>query len=179
VSETDVAAASVRAALSRKGFLRASATAIAGLALAGCDLGGGDRSTADDALEGFIELSRVVTGVDELPEAVAPGYLDALEQAALPMAPSTLVRIAGYADGLGPATLDELEASSALSRRGARACADAITAAWWSGMAPVKGGGTRVVSYLDALVWRALPHAQPPSNCLGATGAWAKPGRAS
>jgi hypothetical protein len=177
MSETDFAAASARGALSRKGFLRASAAAIGGLALAGCDLGG-DRSTADDALEGFIELSRVVTGVDELPKAVAPGYLDALEQAALPMAPSTLVRIAGYADGLGPATLDQLEASSAFSRRGARACADAITAAWWSGMAPTKGGATRVVTYLDALVWRALPHAQPPSNCLGATGAWAKPGRA-
>jgi hypothetical protein len=177
MTEPDLAAASAHGALTRKGFLRASAAAIGGLTLAGCDLGA-DRPTADDTLAGFIELSRVVTGVDELPKAVAPDYLDALERAALPMAPSTLVRSAGYADGLGPATLDELEASSVFARRGARACADAITAAWWSGMAPTKGGGTRVVSYLDALVWRALPHAQPPSNCLGVTGAWAKPGRA-
>jgi hypothetical protein len=140
---------------------------------------GADQATADETLDGFIELSRVVTGVNELPGAVALDYLDALEHAALPMAPSTLVRIAGYADGRGPATLDELEASSAFSQSGARACADAITAAWWSGTAPTAGGETRVVSYLDALVWRALPHAQPPSNCLGATGAWAKPGRAS
>jgi hypothetical protein len=169
--------ASAYGPLSRKGFLRASAAAIGGLALAGCDLGA-DRATADDTLGGFVELSRVVTGVNDLPTAVAPDYLNALEQAALAMAPSTLVRIAGYVDGLGPATLDELEASSVFSRRGARACADAITAAWWSGLAPTKGGQTRVVSYLDALVWRALPHAQPPSNCLGVTGAWAKPGEA-
>ena len=164
-------------ALSREGFLRASAAAIGGLALAGCDMGS-DRSTTSDTLDGFIELSRVVAGVNELPVAVAPHYLDALEQAGLPMAPSTLVRIAGYADGLGPSTLGELEASAAFSRRGARGCADAITAAWWSGIVPTKGGETRVVNYLDALVWRALPYAQPPSNCLGATGAWAKPGRA-
>lgn len=176
MTETDSAASSAHGALSRKGFLRASAAAIGGVALAGCDVGA-DRSTPDDTLDGFIELSRVVTGVNELPRAVAPHYLSALEQAALPMAPSTLVRIAGYADGLGPATLDELEASSVFFHRGARACADSITAAWWSGMAPTKGGETRVVSYLDALVWRALPHAQPPSNCLGATGAWATPGR--
>lgn len=163
--------------LSREGFLRASAAAIGGLALAGCDLGA-DRSTTGDTLDGFIELSRVVTGVHELPVAVAPAYLNALEQAALPMTPSTLVRIAGYADGLGPATLGELEASSVFRRRGAHGCADAITAAWWSGIVPTKGGETRVVNYLDALVWRALPYAQPPSNCLGATGAWANPGRA-
>ena len=177
MTETDVAAAAAQRTLSRQGFLRASAAAIGGLALAGCDLGD-DGPTADDTLDGFVALSRVVTGVDELPTAVAPEYLNALEHAALPMAPSTLVRIAGYADGLGPSTLAELEASSAFSRRGARACADAITAAWWSGMTPAKGGQTRVVSYLDALVWRTLPYAQPPSNCLGATGAWAKPGTA-
>jgi hypothetical protein len=46
-------------------------------------------------------------------------------------------------------------------------------------MTPTKTGETQVVTYLDALVWRALPHAQPPSNCLGATGAWAAPGRDS
>ena len=164
-----------RGALSRREFLRISAVVVSGLAVAGCDVGA-DRSTAEGTLDGFLELSRVVTGITDLPQAVAPSYLDALEQAALPISPSTLVRIAGYADGLGPVTLEELEASSAFSRRGARACADAITAAWWSGMTPTRAGGTRVVSYLDALVWRALPHAQPPSNCLGATGAWAKPG---
>ncbi len=178
MAEVHTAAASAHEALSRRGFLRVSAAAIGGLAVAGCDVGS-DRPAASDMLGGFVELSRVVTGVDDLPSAVAPDYLDALEQAALPIAPSTLVRIAGYADGLGPATLGELDASSVFARRGARACDDAIAAAWWSGMVPAEGGGTRVVSYLDALVWRAVPHAQPPSNCLGATGAWAKPGGAS
>jgi hypothetical protein len=75
--------------------------AVGGPALAGCDLGA-DRPTADATLDGFIELSRVVTGVNELPRKVAFDYLNALEQAALPIAPSTLVRIAGYGDVASP-----------------------------------------------------------------------------
>ncbi len=161
---------------SRRRFLIASAVTIGGVALAGYV--GIDRSPAVDPLQGFIDLSRVVTGVDELPAAVAGEYLDALEQAGLPVAPSELVRLAGYSQGRGPATLDELEASAVFSRREARSCADAIAAAWWSGIVPTKVGETRVVSYLDALVWRTLPYAQPPSNCLGVTGAWAARGAA-
>ena len=37
--------------------------------------------------------------------------------------------------------------------------------------------GDKVVTFLDALVWQAQPWAHPPTECLGATGAWAKPGR--
>jgi Membrane bound FAD containing D-sorbitol dehydrogenase/TAT (twin-arginine translocation) pathway signal sequence len=163
--------------LSRRRFLQLSAAAIGGLALAGCDVGS-EGASADETLDGFIELSRVLTGVDQLPTASAPDYLAALEQAGLALPPSTLVSTAGYADGRGPTTLAELEQSSVFARRGARDCAAAIAATWWSGMVPKRGGGTRVVAYFDALVWRALPYAQPPSNCLGATGAWSQPGTA-
>ena len=163
--------------LTRKGFLRMSAVVVGGIALAGCDVGARGPST-DDTLDGFLTLSRLVTGIGDLPDDLAPRYLAALDEA-LPLGPSTLIELAGYTGASGPATLDELEASPALSRRGAQACADAVAAAWWSGMTPTKTGETQVVTYLDALVWRALPHAQPPSNCLGATGAWAAPGRDS
>ena len=166
-----------RRTLNRQTFLRMAAAALGGIAVTGCDVSS-DRPSAEDSLDAFLDLSRVVTGVADLPRAVAPDYLEALEQAALPMTPSTLIQLAGYADGAGPSTLSELEASSALARRDGRTCASAIAAAWWSGMTPTRSGEMRVITYLDALVWRALPYAQPPSNCLGTTGSWAKAGDA-
>jgi Membrane bound FAD containing D-sorbitol dehydrogenase len=59
---------------------------------------------------------------------------------------------------------------------GAQQCLDAIAAAWWSGTVPA-GAAQKVVTFEDALVWRAMPWAYAPTNCLGALGAWSKPGR--
>jgi hypothetical protein len=93
------------------------------------------------------------------------------------MSPSRFLRLAGYADGHGPATLAALERSPAFHHPGGRAAVEAVAAAWWSGMVPAEGGHQRVVSYADALVWKTLPYAAPPSICLGATTAWTKAGR--
>jgi hypothetical protein len=179
MTETDFAAASAHGVLSRRGFLRASAAAIGGLTLAGCDFGAdptssADRPTTADTLAGFIELSRVVTGVDELPEAVAPDHLNALEQAALPMAPATLVRIAGYADGLGAATLDELRL-----RPPRRACVrgcDHRRLVEWDGAYERRRDACRQLPRRARLA--RPPARQAALDCLGETGAWAKPGRA-
>lgn len=70
----------------------------------------------------------------------------------------------------------ELQRSAAYRKPGARASAEAVAAAWWSGSVPA-GKGTKVLTFLDALVWRAQPWAEPPTECLGPTGAWAKKGR--
>jgi hypothetical protein len=171
--------------LTRGGFLGASATALGGLALAGCT-GGGHRSSGAVAaittnasatdVDGFVRLSQLVTGVEKLPREHAAAYLNALDAAGLDVPPSHLLEMGGFTRGSGPATLAELEHSALYRKRGVRASAEAIAAAWWSGMVPTRNG-EKVVTFLDALVWRAQPWAQPPTECLGATGAWAKRGR--
>ena len=173
--------------LTRSAFLGASAAALGGLALAGCGGSSGARggsavltatttraSKAD--VDGFIRLSQLVTGVEQLPREHAAVYLNALDAAELKLPPSRLVELAGFAEGGGPQTLAELQRSAVYRKPGARASAEAVAAAWWSGMVPTAHGDT-VVTFLDALAWRAQPWAEPFTECLGATGAWAKPGR--
>jgi len=159
--------------LTRRAFVVVSLGAVAELAV-GC--GGAHRSSSRAQLDGFVELSRVVTGADALPTRHARAYLEALDKAPLRLGPSELVDRAGYARREGPASLDDLRRSRAFSAKGAEACAQAIAAAWWSGTVPERGGGRRVVTYTDALVWQAIPWAHPQTECLGATGAWARPG---
>jgi len=184
---SDIHEPAERRRLTRGGFLGASAAAVGGLALAGCGSSSGvrrgagvlaavrTRAPAAD-VEGFVRLSRLLTGVEHLPRDHAAAYLNALDAAGLELPPSRLVELGGFAHGGGPKTLAEFRQSALYRKPGARASAEAVASAWWSGMVPT-ANGDKVVTFLDALVWRAQPWAQPPTECLGATGAWSKPGR--
>lgn len=174
-----------RRRLTRGGFLGASAAAVGGLALAGCGSGGHRRaavlaatrpSASSTDVDGFVRLSQLVTGVEKLPRHHAAAYLNALDAAGLDLPPSHLVKMGGFSDGSGPATLTEFQHSALYRKRGVRKSAEAVASVWWSGSVPT-AKGTKVVTFLDALVWRAQPWAEPPTECLGATGAWAKQGR--
>jgi D-sorbitol dehydrogenase-like protein len=182
----DIQESTGRRRITRGGFLGASAAALGGIALAGCGgshhavrksgvLGAVKRASATD-VDGFVRLSQLVTGVEKLPKEHAAAYLNALDAAGLEMPPLRLVQMGGFADGKGPRTLAEFQHSPLYGKRGARKSAEAIASVWWSGMVPT-AKGDRVVTFLDALAWRAQPWAEPFTECLGATGAWAKPGR--
>jgi hypothetical protein len=162
------------ATFSRRAFVGVSVGALAEVVL-GC--GGAHRPSPRAQLDGFIELSRVVTGADALPTQHARSYLEALQNAPLKLRPSELADRVGYTRHEGPADLEALRRSRAFSVAGAEACAQAIAAAWWSGAVTERGGGQQVVTYTDALVWRATPWARPQTECLGATGAWARSAR--
>ena len=177
---------STRRRLTRGGFLGASAATLGGIALAGCGSssragsklgvkGVTRRATAAD-VDGFVRLSQLVTGVEKLPREHAATYLNALDAADLELPPLQLVQLAGFADGKGPQSLAELQQSAVYRKPAARKSAEAVASVWWSGMVPT-AKGDKVVTFLDALAWRALPWAEPFTECLGATGAWAKPGR--
>jgi hypothetical protein len=183
---SDMQESTGRRRFTRGGFIGASAAAaFGGIALAGCGSGGQRRSgvlaaaktkAAGADVDGFVRLSQLVTGVEQLPRDHAAAYLNALDSAGLDLPPSRLLELGGFANGSGPATLAEFQRSALYRKPGVRASVEAVASAWWSGMVPTSNGD-KVVTFLDALVWRAQPWAQPPTECLGATGAWAKPGR--
>jgi hypothetical protein len=154
----------------RRAFLIGGLGTAAAIGLAGWFGRGGQGAPSREEIEDFVHVSRLVTGVDDLPEELAPAYLEALTKLDLQMSPDELGSMARSAD-----TLQELE-QSALRQPGARECAGQVAAAWWSGIVP-SGHTSEVVGYVDALVWRGMPYARPSSECLGATGAWAKPGK--
>jgi len=52
--------------------------------------------------------------------------------------------------------------------------ADAIVAAWYSGLSPAPGART-VTGFNEALVWDALTYTKPWGSCGGETGYWADP----
>jgi D-sorbitol dehydrogenase-like protein len=181
---TDFTTPTPLADLTRRRFLGTTAAAFGGIAVAGWGTaparlralaGATPRSSAAN-VGGFVRLSQIVTGVEDLPRDHAATYMQALESAGLKLPPSRLVELGGFADDHGPSSLAEFQRSALYRKPGARACAEAVAAAWWSGMVPT-AHGEKVITFADALAWRAQPWAEPPTDCLGATGAWAKRGR--
>ena len=173
--------------LTRGGFLGASAATLGGIALAGCGssshvrgkagvLGAVKNRASAAEVDGFVRLSQLVTGVEKLPRVHAAAYLNALDAARLDLPPLRLVQLGGFVDGNGPKTLGEFQQTAVYRKPAGRKSAEAVASVWWSGMVPT-AKGDKVVTFLDALAWRAQPWAQPFTECLGATGAWAKPGR--
>jgi D-sorbitol dehydrogenase-like protein len=158
----------------RREFLGASVVSAVALAFGWAPTAFAGRSAK---LTAFIRLSRLATGTHHLPVAHANAYFEALEaHGVLKLRPSEFARLARINAFDGPRTLAELQHSPAYRKPGAKACVEAIAAAWWSGTVPVAGGGRRVVTWEDALVWREVHRS---GSCQGATGSWAHPGRAA
>lgn len=77
----------------------------------------------------------------------------------------------GHGDGLAQLAGEHFDAFTPL--------ADAIVAAWYSGLfmtaAPGEAPVQKVAAFTDALVWQALTFTKPWAECGGETGYWADP----
>lgn len=62
----------------------------------------------------------------------------------------------------------------ATSERNQTGIANAIVAAWYSGISPLPGA-REVTGFNEALVWNALSYTKPWGSCGGETGYWADP----
>lgn len=137
------------ARLTRRGaILAGAATCVAGI--------GPALSQPDQAvtLARFLELSRALTGTPRLDEAMGRAILGGL-------------LAQGHAEGLRRLAENPAGAADA-------GLANAITAAWYSGLFEDATGAT-VADLNGALLWDALAFTKPWGTCGGETGYWRDP----
>lgn len=189
------------APVTRRTFVLAGAASIAAMLVAACNeqhqqaatpantAGGVPASTAtpvpppSPAVRQFMALSAVLTGVplDALDTSAAGGFLAALQTpppGGMPV--EQLAQAAAIPAGGSGATpsFADLTSKGVLSPPPAKITAIAIAANWYSGQVAAGGAGkaATVITYNDALGWKALDFAMAPALCGGVFGFWnAKP----
>jgi hypothetical protein len=123
------------------------------------------------ALEQFLDLSALLTGVENLNPTLGATYLRALQgnpqfQGQL----AGLYDIAGFGGAAPPVDLSGLEAAGVFDQEASRSLADAIIEMWYTGTI-TQGEETIVVTYVDALAWKVLTFTKPRTVC-GTFGFW-------
>jgi len=108
---------------------------------------------ADVSVDQFLQLSERLTGASGLDADIAKTLLGGF-----------------LATGRGPALAELVRPGSG----SASPLADAIVAAWYSGLYDT-GHGTAVSDFNGALVWNALSFTKPFGSCGGEIGYWADP----
>ena len=102
-------------------------------------------------LDAFLALSEKLVGQENLSDDIAGEMLNALKAVGKDEGLSAL------ADGAEDETLSA-----------------AIVEAWYTGVSP-DPDDLSVLTYTDALLWRAMEYTKPMGYCGGATGYWAEP----
>ena len=191
--------------MSRRGFLRHVSIVAAGGLLAACALGEegalpADRlesaatgvqlpmprpvataaAALDDAeLAGFLALSALLTGVDNLDPALGAVYLQSLRSSSqfAVTVPELLEQARGELSAL-PETLEALESSGIFENESTRELADKITEYWYTGIYETAEGEQAVATFVDALAWRTLFFTKPATLC-GSYRFWTEPPEAA
>lgn len=133
-------------------------------------------SPSHPSLEGFLALSALLTGIENLNPQIGQIYLDSLvasPQSEVSLA--DLYRQAGFAEAAGttlPASLEDLEQSGIFAQDATRTLADKIIEYWYSGVYETANGEQAVATFADALVWRAVRYTKPLTLCA-VPGFWA------
>jgi hypothetical protein len=140
--------------VSRRELLR-SGTSAASILILGVQSIAPGSAAASLALDQFMSISTKLTGQPSLDGDMGQKILDAFEAAG---------------QGGNIATLFE----DATPERNQTGIANAIVAAWYSGISPLPGA-REVTGFNEALVWNALSYTKPWGSCGGETGYWADP----
>ena len=132
-------------------------------------------SPSQPSLEGFLALSALLTGIENLNPQIGQIYLDSLAASTLSeVSLADLYRQAGFAEaaGHGRSSIEELEQRGIFAQDATRALADKIIEYWYSGVYETANGEQAVATFADALVWRAVRYTKPLTLCA-APGFWA------
>jgi hypothetical protein len=130
-------------------------------------------SPSEVDLGGFLALSALLTGIENLNPQVGQIYLDSLAaNTESEISLADLYRQAGFADAPPPESIEELERRGIFAQDATRALADKVIEYWYSGVYDTANGEQAVATFADALVWRAVRYTKPLTLCA-APGFWA------
>lgn len=185
--------------ITRRAFLRNSAIIATGTLFAACaleqeEVGGVDpfesaysvpelptsqaATTSQEEppeLAGFLALSALLTGVDELDPAFGRIYLQSLqENSELPMTVAQLLEHAQTEQSALPTSLEELERRGIFEDESTRALTDKLMEYWYTGIYETANGEQVVATFVDALAWKTLTFTKPMTIC-GSYRFWTEP----
>lgn len=124
-------------------------------------------------LAGFLALSALLTGIENLNPQVGQIYLDSLNDTTqFDVSLKELYRQAGFTEAAPPSSIEELERSGIFAQEATRTLADKIIEYWYSGVYDTVEGEQAVATFADALVWRAVRYTKPLTLCA-TPGFWA------
>lgn len=123
--------------------------------------------TAAAAPRSVTSFGAVCAALTGYPAASAADAAKLLAAFGTPARRAALTRLARVVDAAAPADPD-----SALRAQGLDGIADALVAAWYSGIV-TQGKTSRVVLYADASMWSAMSFTRPMGQCVGVTNYWA------
>lgn len=131
------------------------------------------------AIQQFLMLSAVLTGVDNLNPAEGHVYLQSLQAsdefdvtlAELFEQTSDVLETSDVSSGMPTATIEDLEAQGIFESEATATLADTIIEYWYTGIYTTPDGERAVATFVDALAWKALSFTKPNSIC-GSPGFW-------
>ena len=128
---------------------------------------------APENLAAFLALSSVLTGIEELDPQLGQVFLQHLQgHPEFGSHLSNLFEQSGIQSGNPPADIESLSATGIFGQEGSRSLADRIIEIWYSGMIE-ENGEQVVVTFVDALAWKAIRYTKPLTIC-GYFGFWAE-----
>ena len=155
----------------RREFLATFSVGAALASVGGCATAGAPGPASPIALDEFMRLSELLTGVADLDRETGRVYLAGLS-------PETARELASLSERAGlrspakPRSLDDLGASGAIDSEPVRTAAvTELLIRWYSGTYET-AGGPQVATWVGALGWSTLGFTKAPGVCGGA-GYWA------
>jgi hypothetical protein len=129
-------------------------------------------------LSGFLTLSALLTGVDNLDPVLGQVYLQSLRAGSETGDALNALLEQTLGSGILPTTLEELEALGIFQNEATSAVADKIIEYWYTGIYQNEAGEDVVATWVDALAWKTLTFTKAMTVC-GTYRFWTEPPEAT
>jgi len=127
-----------------------------------------DSTPEPEGLDEFLRLSAILTGVQDLNPVLGQVYLNSLQSAGVNLEP---LYAGAEIQSATPQTLPALTEGGFFNQEETGSTADRIITMWYTGIYE-QDGESRVATFVDALMWKAIAYTKPLTIC-SSFGFWA------